>query len=441
MQPETLSAPGPEGVVAYQVFGHGPIDLLFIPPWIWNIDVMWEEPRIERFMDRLASFSRVIVFDKRGTGVSDPVPLGAMPTVEEWADDIGVVLDAAESERAAIVGDAESAQLAMIFAAGHPERSSALIAIDGGARYIRDDDYTAGLPTRLIDDVVEAVWGPKSDWAERFAPSLRDDADFRRWLKRFRRLSVAPSVGPRMFRVGMDWDIRAILPAIRVPTLVLHHTENSYIRLAHGQYLADKIAGAKLVELPGADALFYAGDQDALLDEIQAFLTGVRGTPDVDRVLATVLFTDVVASTERAAELGDHRWREVLDSHDRIAMEHVNRFRGRMIKTTGDGILATFDGPARAIRCAGSMSDSVRRLGIDIRAGLHTGEVELRGEDVGGIAVNLAARVMAQAGPREIVVSSTVKDLVIGSAIDFDDRGSHSLKGVPGEWRLYAVKP
>jgi class 3 adenylate cyclase len=440
MQPETLFAAAPEGQVAYQVFGEGPLDVLFVPPWLWNIEIMWEEPRIERFMARLGSFSRVIVFDKRGTGVSDPVPLGVLPTLEQWTDDIPVVLDAAGSNRAAIIASDEGVQMALVFAAAHPERSTALVSIDGAACYLRRDDYPAGLPVELVDAAVNVMTGPeRGDWTALRTPSLMEDQQYRRWFARFMRLSVSPSSMARMFRNGMDWDVRAVLSAIRVPTLILHHAENRYMRIAHARYLADHIRDARLAELPGADDGFWAGDQDVILDEIQAFLTGNRGSPEHDRVLATVLFTDIVASTERAAKLGDRRWHEVLDAHDRFATEQVTRYRGRLIKTTGDGVLATFDGPARAIRCTTAIAEAVRRLGIEVRSGLHTGEVELRGQDVGGMAVNLAARVMAEARPNEILVSSTVKDLVIGSGIEFDDRGSHALKGVPGEWRLYAV--
>lgn len=438
--PETQFAHGPEGEVAYQVCGNGPIDLLFVTPWIWNIEIMWEEPRIERFMRRLASFSRVIVFDKRGSGVSDPVPLGALPTLEQWTDDIRIVLDTAGSERAAIVGCAEGAQMAMIFAAGHPERTSALVVVNGAACYLRHDDYAIGLPPELIDDAVEAVTGPHSDLVEMQIPTLREDHQFRRWWDRFLRLSVSPTSRTRIFRNGMEWDLRAVLPAIRVPTLVLHRAETKYVRADAGRYIANHVEDAQFVELPGSDHAFFAGDQDALVGEIQAFLTGVRGVAEHDRVLATVLFTDIVASTERAAELGDQQWHETLDAHDRLAAEQVTRYQGRLIKMTGDGVLATFDGPARAIRCARAISNEVRRVGIEIRSGLHTGEVELRGEDIGGIAVNLASRVMAEAGPGEVLVSSTVKDLVIGSGIEFTERGSRALKGVPGEWRLFAAQ-
>ena len=440
MQPETQFAKGPEGQVGYQVFGAGPIDVIFSTPWFWNIEVMWEEPRIERFFRRLASFSRVIVFDKRGTGISDPVPLGALPTAEQWTDDIPVVLDAVGCERAAVIGASDSAVMGILFAASHPERTTALIVIDGMSCGLRKDDYPHGLPSHLIEKSVE--WFTQRDWAPLMAPSASGDDEFRNWMKRFARLSAPPTVIERLAPTGILFDVRSALPTVSVPTLVIHRAGDRYFPAGHGRYMGDHIEDAIYVELPGDDHLFYAGDQVAILDEIQGFLTGVRGEPDLDRVLATVLFTDIVSSTDRATELGDRRWREALDSHDHVVRGYVEHFRGRHIKTTGDGVLATFDGPARAIRCARAIGEEVRRkLDIEIRAGLHTGEVELRGDDIGGIAVALAARVMAEATSSEVLVSSTVKDLVVGSGIEFDDRGTHELKGVPGEWRLYSVRP
>lgn len=441
MRPETLFAEGPEGRIAYQIFGDGPIDLLFLPPWLWSIDVQWDEPFVERFLRRLASFTRVIMFDKRGIGSSDPVPLGALPTLEEWTDDIGVVLDAAGSERTAIVGNADGSPMALIYAAAHPERISSLTVIDGMACVMRHDDYPPGLPERARQPTIDTVLRGTASLGLAYAPSLMQDPDFVRRYGRLRRLSAPPSLIERMYPIGFDWDVRSVLPSIRVPTLVIHHTDNQYLRVEHGRYLAEHIEGARYVELPGRDSSFFAQDHGPVLNEIQGFITGVRGEVDLDRVLATVLFTDLVSSTERAAALGDRRWREVLDAHDALTTRYLDHFRGRLVKTTGDGVLATFDGPARAIRCAVAVSDEMRRnVGVDVRSGVHTGEVELRGSDVGGIGVHIAARVMAEAGPGEVVVSSTVKDLVVGAAIDFEDRGSHALKGVPGEWRLFAVK-
>ena len=427
--------------MAYQVWGSGSFDLMFVTPWLWNIEVMWEQPRIEHYLRRLGAFSRVITFDKRGTGVSDPVPLGALPTLEQWADDIRVVLDAAQSSQAAIVGTMEGVQMAVLFAGLHPERTRALVVLDGAACYLRREDYPIGMPENLVDASAEAIFGPESESQTMWAPSLAADQSFRAWWPRFRRLAASPTVSERMYRHGTQWDVRPALPAISAPTLVLHHADNRYMRANNGQYMAERIRDAKYVELAGADCLFYAGDQDASLGEIEDFLTGTRRAPEHDRVLATVLFTDVVSSTQRATELGDNRWHDLLDTHDRMAADEVSRFRGRVIKNTGDGILATFDGPARAIRCAASIGEAVRALGIDIRAGLHAGEVELRGDDIGGIAVHTAARVMGEAGPGEILVSSTVKDLVVGSGIEFVDRGEHGLRGLEGQWRLFAHQP
>ena len=438
-QPETLFAEGPEGQVAYQVWGDGEFDLLFVPSWLWNIDMMWDHPRIERFLRRLGTFSRVIAFDKRGTGVSDPVPLGALPTLEQWVDDIRVVLDAAESSRVALLGNLEGVQMALLFAGLYPARTRALVVLDGTACYLRREDYPIGIPEHVHQRSAEVIFGGSpAELLALWAPSLAADQSARAWWARYLRSAASPTGSERMFRHGAQWDVRPALSSISAPTLVLHHADNRWIRANNGQYIAEHIGGAKYIELSGADGLFFAGDQDASLGEIEAFLTGTRSAPEHDRVLATVLFTDVVSSTQRVSELGDARWRDLLDTHDAIAGDEVTGFRGRVIKSTGDGTLATFDGPARAIRCAASIGEAVRSLGIEIRAGLHTGEVELRGDDIGGIAVHTAARVMGQAGPGEILVSSTVKDLVVGSGIDFLDRGEHELRGLEGRRRLFA---
>ena len=439
-QPETLFADGPEGRVAYQVWGSGDVDLLFVTPWLWTIEVMWELPRIERYLRRLGTFCRVIAFDKRGTGVSDPVPLGALPTLEQWTDDITVVLDAADSPQAAVMGTMEGAQMAMMFAGLHPEQTRALIVLDGSACYLRRDDYPIGIPERLMD---KAGWVMDRQEArmQLSGPSLATDPAFRTWWAHFERLSIPPSLLGHMFRHGMLWDVRAALPAISAPTLVMAHEGNRYLRPSSGRYIADHIDGARHRELAGNDSFFFTGDQDESLGEIEAFLTGARSAPEHDRVLATVLFTDVVSSTQHAVEVGDARWHDLLDLHDRIAADHVARFRGRLIKHTGDGILATFDGPARAIRCAADIGDAVRAIGMEIRVGLHAGEVELRGDDIGGIAVHAAARVMGEAGPGEILVSRTVKDLVVGSGMHFVDRGKHTLRGLEGQWPLFAHFP
>jgi class 3 adenylate cyclase len=441
VQPETRYVPSGDGYVAYQVVGLGPLDLVFISGWASNIEVMWEEPSLDSYLRRLATFSRLLCFDKRGTGLSDPVPLAALPTLEEWMDDVRAVMEATDSKRAALLGYAEGGPMAMLFAATYPEHVSALILSDTSARLLRDNDYPWGLPADRLPQRLQQLeegWGTGRT-VDLLAPSVAHDERFRRWFARYERLANGPRAATTMFAMSWRADLRAVLQSIRVPTLVLHRAANRYIRVGHGRYLAEHIPGAKYVEVPGEDHLVYVGDTETMLGEIEEFLTGVRPLPESDRVLATVLFTDIVTSTERSAQVGDRRWKDLLDQHDTIIRRELERHRGRLVKNTGDGILATFDGPARAIRCAQAIAASVKALGIEVRAGLHTGEVELRGEDVTGMGVNITARVMDTAGPGEVVVSSTVKDLVAGSGLRFADRGSHDLRGVPGEWRLFAV--
>jgi class 3 adenylate cyclase len=442
VQSETRYARSKDGHVGYQVVGDGPLDLVSMPWWGSNVDVMWEEPLFARFLHRLATFSRVLCFDKRGTGVSDPVPLAALPTLEQWIDDIRTVMDAAGSKRAAILGHGESGQMAMLFAATYPEHASALILVDACARHLRDVDYPWGLPADRVPQLLqwlEEGWG-SGRAVEIVAPSIAHDERSRRWYARYERLMAGPRAMTTMWAAHLERDLRGVLPSIRVPTLVLHRVGERYMRVGHGRYLAEHISGAKYVELSGEDFLFFVGDAETMLGEIEEFLTGVRPLPESDRVLATVLFTDIVTSTERSAQIGDRRWKDLLDQHDTLIGRELERHRGRLVKNTGDGILATFDGPARAVRCAQTIATSVKSLGIEVRAGLHTGEVELRREDVTGMGVNIAARVMDTAGPGEVVVSSTVKDLVAGSGLRFADRGTHDLRGVPGEWRLFAVE-
>ncbi len=435
-EPATRYARTKDGSVAYQVVGDGPLDLVFIPWWATNLDVMWEDRSTARFLRRLATFSRLILFDKRGTGVSDALPLAALPTLEQWTDDVRTVMAAVGSPRAAVFGHSQGGQMGMLFAATYPGETSALVLADSSARQY--DESTDPEAFRRSLDEVEAHWGTVAP-LDYLAPSMAADEPFRRWYARYERLAL----GPRMVRavVASDFenDLRAVLPAIRVPTLVLHRAENRFIDVCHGRYLADHIEGARFVPIPGADHLFHVGETEAMLGEVEEFLTGVRPVPDVDRVLATVLFTDIVGSTERAAALGDRAWRELLDAHHEIVRRELVRHRGREVEFVGDGMLATFDGPARAIRCACAIAAAVRPLGLEIRAGLHTGEVELAGDAVRGITVHIGARVAAAAGPGEVLVSSMVKDLVAGSGIRFVDRGVRALKGVPGEWRLFAA--
>jgi len=443
MRPETRYARSSQGYVAYQVFGEGPRDLLFVTNWATNLDAMWEEPSLAFYFHRLSRAGRVICFDKRGTGVSDPVPLGSLPTLEEWMDDARTVLDAAGSLQAAIIGDTEGGPMAMLLAATFPDRVLALVLLNTFARWRRAPDYPIGMPEHTVKRLVERYernWGQNPAILALTAPSVADDARVREWFTRYQRLAIPPGAATEMYRWVTQLDVRSVLPSIAVPTLVLHRRDNRHYRLPFGRYLAENISKSRLVELPGADCYpFHTPEGAEALDDIHEFLTGVRQGPSAERELATVLFTDIVGSTDLAAEIGDARWLELRAMHDELVRRNLAAFRGREIDTTGDGFLATFDGPARAIHCAVQIRDAVQSLGIKIRAGLHTGEIELRDGGIGGLAVHLAARVMAVAGPDEVIVSSTLGDLVVGSGIAFEDRGSHSLKGIPGKWRLFHV--
>ena len=439
--PETVYARSKDGNVAYQVVGDGPQDLVFIPSWLSNIDAMWEEPSLANFLRRLATFGRLLCFDKRGAGASDTVSLAELPTLEQWSDDVRTVMEAAGSKRAALLGLGAGGQMAMLFAATYPELTSALILVNSAARRLRDVDYPWGLPQDRLPlrlERIEELWGTGGN-LDFIAPSVARDVDFRRRYARFERLAMGPRAARAILAAGWESDLRRVLPAIRVPTLILHRAGDQFMRIDHGRYLAEHIRGARFVELPGDDHLFYAGETEAMIAEIQQFLTGMRTVPEIDRVLATVLFTDIVASTQRAAELGDRAWRELIGVHNDITRREVERYRGREIRFTGDGFLITFDGPARAIHSANAIAHAMRALGIEIRAGLHTGEIQFTDKDIDGIAVHIGARVLAKAGAGEIVVSSTVKDLVAGSGIQFADRGVHVFKGVPGRWHLFAA--
>jgi class 3 adenylate cyclase len=444
MAPETRYARSGDVNIAYQVAGEGPGDLVWVPGWVSNIELTWENPDMVRLFERLTSFSRLILFDKRGTGLSDRVSNERLPDLEQRMDDVRAVLDAAGSEHAALFGHSEGGNMSVLFAATYPERTSALITLGCFAkRRDPDDDYpwapTADERAETIADV-EQNWGTlRPQDVEYMAPSRAGDEQFVRNLERYLRASASPGAAAALLRMNTDIDVRAVLPTITVPTLVLHRTGDHDVNIAEGRYLASRIPGAKFVELPGEDHLIGAGDTEAIGDEIEEFLTGKRPAPDPDRVLATVLFTDIVGSTRRAVELGDRRWRDLLSRHDEAVRRELDRFRGREIDTAGDGFLATFDGPARAIRCAVSIGEAVRELGVEVRAGIHTGECELDGPKVRGIAVHTGARVASLAGPGEVLVSQTVKDLIAGSGLELEDRGLHELKGVPGEWRVYAA--
>lgn len=443
MVPETRYALNKGGqYVAFQAFGEGEVDLVFIPDWCTNVEIMWEEPTLARFLQRLASFSRVICFDKRGTGVSDPVPLGAIPTWEEWMDDVGTVLDAIGSKHAAVFGHGDGGGMALLFAASHPGRTSALILADTYARRRRAPDYPCGIPDSAAAATIEGVvrtYGTGEMTRLGGAPSLANNAAFVTWRGRYERLAMSPGTFRPIYPTVYEMDFRPALPTIRVPTLVLHRAGNSYIRIDNGRYLAEHITGAKFVEIPGNDHFFHAGNTEALLGPVQEFLTGTREVPDEERVLATVLFTDVVGATALAERLGDRAWADLIARHHSLVRQELARFRGREVDTAGDGFFATFDGPARGVRCALAIRDAVRTLGIEVRAGLHTGECELVGPKVGGIAVHIGARVMGLAGAGQVLVSRTVRDLVTGSGLRFEDHGNHQLKGVEGEWALFRI--
>jgi pimeloyl-ACP methyl ester carboxylesterase len=429
-----------EPQIAYQVLGDGDLDLVFSFDWASNVELIWEHPSTERFLRRLASFSRLILFDTRGMGLSDPVAAPAPP--EEWMDDVRAVMDAVGSERAAIVGHGHGGQLGMLFAAAHPERTHALVTINSFARMTRADDYPPGMPEgieRLVLEQLRSEWGTGRSITV-LAPEVAADEQTIRWWGRVERASGSPRRAAQKQRVVLETDVRAALPTIAVPTLVVQSADNRFVIAAHGRYLAEHIPGARYVEVEGEGHWPWAS-ADALtsMDAIQEFLTGTRSSLGTERVLATVAFTDIVGSTELAAQIGDRRWRELLETHDSVARREVEAARGRLVKTTGDGMLATFDGPARAIRAVGAIEGTLAAVGLPIRGGLHAGEVEVRGEDIGGIAVHIGARVAALAGAGEVLVSSTVKDLVAGSGLAFEDRGAHRLKGVPGEWRLFAL--
>jgi pimeloyl-ACP methyl ester carboxylesterase/DNA-binding CsgD family transcriptional regulator len=410
------------------------------PGWVSNVEVFWEEPACVRFFERLASFSRLILFDKRGTGLSDRV--ADLPTLEQRMDDVRAVMDAAGSRRAALYGYSEGGPMCALFAATYPARTTALVMDGTFARAVRADDYPWG-PTE--EERLRRVADSERNWGgpvglDRFAPSRLHDGQFSDWWARFLRLSASPGAAAALARMNIQIDIRPVLPSIHVPTLILHRSGDRTVDVHKGRHLAQHIPGAKYVELPGIDHEPFTGDMDATLDEVEAFLTGVRRGPDPERVLATLLVTEIAAATERAAVMGDRRWRELEGQYHTLARRELARYRGREVEATGEGFLATFDGPARAICCATAVSAAVRQLGIEIRAGLHTGEVELLREGVTGIAVRIGARVAAEARPGEVLVSSTVKDLVAGSGLGFRDRGLHILKGIPGEWRLFAVE-
>jgi class 3 adenylate cyclase len=430
--------------IAYQTVGEGPLVLVNAPGSFGHADVVFEDPAAVLFYRRLASFARVIHFDRRGTGGSDAAPVDARPPWELYAEELTAVLDAAEAERAAILAMFDVGPMAISFAATRLQRTAALILANTSARHLAADDYPIGIPPEAAEAMragMEAYWGTE-ELVRLLVPSRADDERFRRWHAKLQRATASPQTVQTFIHASYAVDARPMLPLVQAPTLVLHRREFGLVPIEHGRYLAERLPDATLVELPGADGPLVWETPELALDAIQEFLTGVRRAVAPDQTLATVLFTDIVASTQRAGQVGDRRWRELLELHDQAARRWVEAFHGTLVKTNGDGILATFDSPARAIRCAAALGEDLRGLGIQIRAGLHTGEIELRhGDvgDVGGMGVHIAARVMAAAGPGDILVSRTVHDLVVGSGIVLRDRGPHRLKGVDGEWQLLAV--
>lgn len=430
--------------IAYTTLGEGPPHLVWVPNFTSHVDAWWLLKPATRFVESMVRIGGLLQFDQPGTGASDPVPPDALPTMEQWMDDVRVVMDAEGIERATLIAEDAAGPVALLFGSSHPERVEGLVLMNSYARMERAPDYPWGFPPEIRERATDhwaAMWGT-GEQLRITAPRYAHDAELRRSYALVERLSAAPSMARALFDMIPSVDVRDVLPAVRVPTLIIHRTDDPWIRVEHGRYLAEHIKGARYVELPGdAHYGYILGDTDEVVGRIAEFVTGApREADDTERILATLLFTDIVDSTPRAVQLGDKAWRSLLDQHDATIRELVERYRGRPIKSTGDGFLATFDGPARAVRCAAAIREATRGLGVQIRAGLHTGEIELRGEDIGGVAVHVASRVAGRAGAEDVLVSQTVKDLTIGSGIDYDERGEHDLKGVPGPWRLYTAR-
>jgi class 3 adenylate cyclase len=439
VQPETTYAWLGRDRIAYQVLGQGPPDLVMTGASLGHLDITWEDPGLALFLRSLASFSRVILFNRRGTGASDPLPPDPLPPWESYGEELAAVLDAVGSQRTAILAELDAA--AIFFAGTRPQRTSALILVHTSAKGLASQDYPIGVPAEVAEALLaqfDQLWGTEA-MAARLVPSRAEDARFRRWFAKAQRTSLSPRAAQPYVRAMLEVDVRPILPLVQAPTLILHRRDVQSLSVEQGRYLAEHIPEARLVLLPGADATLVWEAPELALDLIQQFLTGVHRPVEPNRVLATVLFSDIVASTKQASQLGDRRWRELLNVHDELARRLVEEFGGRLVKMTGDGLLATFDGPGRGIRCAAALRDELGGISVQLRVGLHTGEVELRDGDVGGIAVHIAARVMAAAGPGEILTSKTVRDLIVGSDIVLEDRGTHPLRGVEGTWQLFEV--
>ena len=427
--------------IAYQVVGEGPRDLIVIPGFASHLEGAWEEPRYERWLRRVAGYSRLILIDKRGTGLSDRVANSSLPTLEERMQDVIAVLNAVGSRRSALCGISEGGAMAVLFAATFPERTAALILSGAWGRAFRSSNYPWGFDQSSFQqriDNLQRVWGTTA-LAATVAPSLAGDIAFSEWWARYQRLSASPGAVAGLVHMAFEGDVREALPLISCPTLVLHRTEDPFVDVQHGRYLAAHIPGARFVEIPGKDHLHYVGDTELYDNEFELFLTGDLKTPDPERVLSTILFTDLVGSTEHASCMGDKWWADLLARHHNIVRQQLDRYRGREIDTAGDGFFVAFDGPARAVRCARAIIEAVKTIGVEVRAGVHTGECELLGQKLAGIAVHVCARIMSCANANEVLVSNTVKDLVAGSGLQFEGRGTRTLKGIPGEWTLLAV--
>lgn len=440
--PKTRYADAGDVDIAYQVLGNGPTDVVYVPGWVSNIEVMWEDPSLARMLRQIASFSRLILFDKRGTGLSDHVSLRDLPTIETRMDDVRAVMDAVGSGSATLLGHSEGGSMSIVFAATYPDRTNGLVLVGSPATRTPAPDYPwAPDPADREAEIagVEETWGDPDHIPAWVAPSRMSDPTFVEWIARYMRLSASPRAAAGLLRMNTQIDTRQVLSAISVPTLCLYRTGDQDVDVEEGHWIADRIEGAKFVEIAGSDHLLNGQGSDAILAELEEFVTGSRGPRSHERVLATILFTDIVGSTERAAQLGDRAWTELLERHNGVVRSQVARFRGREVDTQGDGFLATFDGPGRAITAARAIGEALAPFDIEVRAGLHTGEIEILGDDIAGLAVHIGARVASLAGPGEVLVSRTVKDLVAGSGIEFESRGVHTLKGVPDEWQIYAV--
>jgi class 3 adenylate cyclase len=438
--PETRYTSAADGVkIAYQVTGEGELDLVMMQGAVAHLELAWEDARLSRLFDRLGAFARLIRFDRRGMGMSDP--LDQLPTFDQQVEDFGAVMAAVGSERAALMGTIDAGMLALAFAAEHSDRTVAVIAFETPARFMRSDDDDLGVDVEVLERMGEAIRAFDMDaWLSIVAPARKDEPGFQAWFRRYTRSASSGFQLPAFMALTMSWDITDRLAEVHAPVLVLHKTEHAILPIHNARALTAALPDARLVELPGTGTMIVSGDVDEVADEIQAFLTGTRPPSLHDRVLSTVLFTDIVGSTQRAASIGDREWRDLLEHHHRLLRSSLERFGGHEVHTAGDGFLATFDSPRRAIECARAAGEAVRSIGLEIRAGLHTGEIELSGGDVQGIAVHIGARIAALADAGDVFVSSTVKDLVAGSGIEFDDRGVHELKGVPGEWRVFSVR-